>query len=307
MVTESELVLNQAVIENLTDTLTRREELLPVPDFRIASYNVHNLFGPDHVPTPGRNDEPASEQQLEALAETIISLNADAIAFQEVESEKVLSQLFRERINEKLKRRGRRRFDSFVCIPSHDPRGINVALATRFDVRATLSFQDREFGDLEQRAKKFSRDLLGVEMYATPSYRFLFFVAHLKSKMGGDPSADKRALEAKEIRSILEGPVFGGNAYIKQPMVLTGDMNDDPDTEVIDLLRGSGKMSLKDILEDLDDNHTYPTHKKYRRTRLDYIFASRAIEITEYNVHRDETAQLASDHYPIWATVKVPQ
>jgi endonuclease/exonuclease/phosphatase family metal-dependent hydrolase len=169
-----------------------------------------------------------------------------------------------------------------------------------------LSFQDREFGDLEAKAKKFSRDLLGVELYATSAYRFLFFVAHLKSKLGGDKAAEKRALEAKEIRSILEGPVFGGESFIHQPMILAGDMNDDPDAEVIDILRGKGKMALKDILEDLDDNYTYPTHKKYPKTRLDYIFASKSIQIERCAIHRDEPAAEASDHYPVSATIKTP-
>ena len=216
----------------LTGVLARPEELPRVQEFRVASYNAWNLFGEAHDVYSSRPSDPASDEQLDALAKMILNLHADAIAFQEVQNEKVLASLFRERVNPKIKD-APYRFTTFVCIPARDPRGINVALTTRLAVRGSVTFHDREFGPSDDNAVRFSRDLLGVELFATPEYRFLMFVAHLKSKMGGDEATGKRRLEATEIRTILQDPQMGGNPYIDQDLVLCGDMNDDPDSDVV--------------------------------------------------------------------------
>ena len=306
METEFEGIVSPAHVEELGEVLARPEELPEVSSFRIASYNLHNLFGakPDvHSSRPG---PPVTPEQRNALAKVIIDLEADAIAFQEVQNEHVLADLFRDKINPKLEKP--KRFTAFICHPSHDPRGINVALATRFAVNGSMDFKEREFGDLDEKAKKFSRDLLGVDMNATPSYRFMFFVAHLKSKMGGETSTYKRCLEAEEIRKILDKPTFGGTPFITQDILVAGDMNDDPDTETITILRGEEPNVLKDLLADVDPNHTYPTHTRYKKTRLDYIFASATIQITDVEIHRENPAAAeASDHYPVSATVDVPR
>ena len=172
MSNDLEVIHNQAYVENLGEVLARPEELTEVPSFRIASYNVHNLFGDRPDVHSGQPGPPASPEQLKALAKMIVDLDADAIAFQEVQNERVLSDLIRKKVNPKLEKEAR--FTAFTCLPSHDPRGINVALATRFAVLGAMNFNAREFGPLEERAKKFSRDLLGVDMYATPTYRFIF-------------------------------------------------------------------------------------------------------------------------------------
>ena len=66
-----------------------------------------------------------------------------------------------------------------------------------------------------------------------------------RGAIGGDRATQKRLLEAKEVRTILEEPQFGGNPYIDQDMVLCGDMNDDPDSKVIEVLTRSRGISAK--------------------------------------------------------------
>lgn len=301
----SDSEVTPVVVEPLTSTLARPEELPDVPSFRIAAYNVYNLFGdePDvHSPRP---NPPAPEKQLKAIGAMILETEASAIAFEEVQNRAILAKVIRKYVNPKLD--DGMKFTAFVCLPSHDPRGINVALATRLAVRGTMSFQDREFGDLDDTAKKFSRDLLGVRLNATRSYEFLFFVSHLKSKMGGDEATFKRLLEAGEARTILEEPSFGrGPSFISGDMVLAGDMNDDPGSDVIEKLRGSGPTALRDVLSELPDSNTYPTHTRYKKTRLDYIFASKTIRIGDPRIHKSDTAAGASDHFPVSAEITVP-
>lgn len=289
----------------LTSVLARPEELPEVDELVVAAYNAHNLFGPD--PPGGAKAKPKSADEIDALAEMILGLDASVIAFEEVQDRDTLARLFREHVNPKIKDKAER-FTSFVCIPSHDPRGINVALATRLAVRATVSFTDREFGSLDEKATVFSRDLLGVELFGTPTYRFLFFVAHLKSKLArseaeAEAGGAKRRCEASEIRSILEEPPFGATPFIDQPMLLCGDMNDDPDSEVIEVLTG-GERPLRDLLD--RDALSYPTHNKYKKTRFDYILASPSIVATgEVFEGAKEVAKLASDHFPVRATIEV--
>jgi len=300
-----------ASVEALTTELRRPAELEFIPQFRLATYNLHTLYGEAPDVHSGRPDPPTEDDQLRALGKVIRMLDADVIAFQEVQNEKVLANLFRKYVNPALRNANQPRFDSFVCIPSHDPRGINVALATRLAVRGTVTFHDYEFGPVDERSTQFSRDLLGVEVFVTPEYSFLFFVAHLKSKLGPGEGIDKRRLETTEIRNLLERPVFGGRPYIEQSMILAGDMNDDPDAEAIGILRGTD-APLVDVLADVQPNYTYPTHKKRKKTRLDFVFASSSLEpqIKERRIHNSdaelELLREASDHFPASLTIDVP-
>lgn len=297
----------RVAVQQLTQVLARPEELPEVDELVVAAYNAHNLFGP--APPASSRAEPKSEEELKALAKMIRGLDASVIAFEEVQDRDTLSRLFREYVNPKLDKASR--FTSFVCLPSHDPRGINVAIATRLAVRASVSFTDRDFGPLDDKSTSFSRDLLGVELFGTPSYRFLFFVAHLKSKLARsdeerEAGDEKRRIEAGEIRTILEDPPFGAAPFIDQDMLLCGDMNDDPDSDVLQILTG-GDKPLRDLLD--PDVRSYPTHTRYKKTRLDYILASPSVsafaEVYQGDPDDPATAKLASDHFPVRATLRV--
>jgi endonuclease/exonuclease/phosphatase family metal-dependent hydrolase len=297
---------DQAYVVDLGETLVMPSQLPERASFIVATYNLHNLFGKGETVNPKK--PPASKEQLDALAEMLIEMDADAIGLQEVGDLATLKELL-QKVNRK---RARGAFPyTRVLIPSHDPRGINVAVATRLSVRGAHTSQDREFGD-ESRPEKFSRDLLEVQIAATPTYSFTLFVAHLKSKLAMSETQSKRAeqkrgMEATEIRNILGDDEFG-TPHIKRPMLLVGDMNDYPDAAALAKLRGEGPPVLRDILAEGDHaaNYTYPTHNRYRKTRLDYVFASPSISIERYKIHRDNpAAKIASDHYPVSVTVKV--
>src|SRR5438128_2066726 len=134
---------------------------------RVASYNVYNLFGEGA-------EKPKAEEELEALAEMIRQLDADVISFAEVDGIETLKELFQKRVNPSLDENDK--YDAYICIPANDRRGINVAFATRLSVRGKMSFSDRQF-EREGNAIKFSRDLLGVMIQATPeqAHSFLYF------------------------------------------------------------------------------------------------------------------------------------
>lgn len=60
-------------------------------------------------PTPS-----ASEEQLDALGQMIVALEADVIAFSEGQNEKILGDLFWTRVNRELKDRGEDGFTTFA-------------------------------------------------------------------------------------------------------------------------------------------------------------------------------------------------
>jgi endonuclease/exonuclease/phosphatase family metal-dependent hydrolase len=287
-------------VQQLRDVLRRPAELPRRAEITVASYNVYNLFGESA-------ERPKPEEQLDALGEMILKLDADMISFAEVENVEALKSLFRSRVNKELE--GDDKYDTFICVPANDPRGINVAMATRLSVRGKMSFSDREFGPMEERATRFSRDLLGVKIQATPDAdaSFLYFAGHLKSKIGGESAESKRRMEASEVISILTEPTFGDQPFMGQRLLFAGDMNDDPDSAVIDVLKDGG---LDDLFAAVTPNDTYPTNlpkRRYPSTRLDYLFASAAMKprVSRLQIRRDEPADAASDHYPISAAVRV--
>ena len=85
---------------------------------------------------------------------------------------------------------------------------------------------------------------------------------------------------------ILETPQFGGNPFIAQDMVLCGDMNDNPDSQAVAILKGSGPIELIDVLGQLQTAMSFPTHHRYKKTRLDYILASPTLAISNPKIHR---------------------
>ena len=92
-----------------------------------------------------------------------------------------------------------------------------------------------------------------------------------------------------------------------QRLLFAGDMNDDPDSAVIDVLKDGG---LDDLFAEVTPNDTFPTNlseQRYPSTRLDYLFASATMKprVSRLQIRRDEPADEASDHYPISAAVRL--
>ena len=244
-----------------------------MPEFRIASYNAYNLFGDKPDVHSSRPNPPAPEEQLDALGEMILSLEADAIALQEVQNEKILGELFRTRVNPK--RSATRSTVHLVRVHS----GTGPA---RHQRRARHPPGREQQPDLPRQGLRSARRAREA-LLARPARRRAVrhqvlsvpvFGAHLKSKLGADHGVGKRALETHEIRTILETPQFGGNPFIAQDMVLCGDMNDDPGSEAVAILKGGGPTELVDVLGQLESAMSFPTHHRYKKTRLDYILAS---------------------------------
>lgn len=300
-----EIIRYPTPVKALTQTLRTPSQLKKTNRITIAQYNVYNLFG-----NYAKNPKP--DDQMKALADVIVALNPEVIAFAEVQNEWILKRLFQGFVNPELDEDDK--YDGFVCIPANDRRGINVALVTRLSVRGAMTFHDREIDTGGEKPEKFSRDLLGVEIQMTPDpdHTYLHFASHLKSQIGGAAATEKRGLEASEIVSILTGKTFGKAPFIEQPCILGGDLNDQPSTAAIKTLRDAG---LVDQFASVEPNHTYPSainegrsQSRYPPQRLDYIFASPSMtgRLSDLQIYRETPTDDASDHYPMTAVMRIP-
>lgn len=230
----------------------------------LATYNVRNLF--DGIQNPDKEPETAKPvKELQALSQSIHDTNPDVVALQEVESKSTLSQ-FRDRY---LADMGYR---EVVLIEAHDPRGIDVAVMSRFPVLNVKSHADLTFPVPGQsQPQTFSRDLLQVQLQAPNHYRFTLFVTHLKSQHGGDTATLKRAAEVKQIHQLLNQ---FQTSNPKDNFVLMGDFNAKPNApELNPVLQGLGLTDI--ILQDLGDHSgVYTYHPQQYRSRIDFMMVS---------------------------------
>jgi len=83
---------------------------------------------------------------------------------------------------------------------------------------------------------------------------------------------------------------------VSMPTVLMGDLNE---------LRGD-RGCLLDFAQDYSIARTAPSFPARRPlARLDRIMAGRGVEIIESATHRCDLSRVASDHLPVWATLRL--
>lgn len=268
--------------------------------FRIASYNVLNLF--DDIDNPDKRDEgtpPKDAASQEALADVIESSEADVIALQEVENIEILTE-FRDQNGLKDD------YPHLVLVEGNDGRGIDVALLSKHPVTNVVSHKDEVFPIEGQQDRGFLRDLLQADI-SVPEYGPVrFFLSHFASKRGGKRSDYMREAEAKAARDIIKRETA---EFPSQKYVIMGDFNDTPDSPSVKALTkkdGDG-WGLIDAFRDEPDTVSYPTRertaKKWGYKRIDHILLSpeMAKDQVEEQVHKHPSSEQASDHWMVSA------
>lgn len=173
-------------------------------DYRIAFYNVENLFDPtrdtnilDEDYTPGGSRHwgwKKFEVKCHRIFKVIAALDAETpllcIGLAEVENDRVLQQLC---YGTPL------RYDHyrFVHFDSPDRRGIDVALLYRADRLEILRSQPLPVGRDSGQVRFATRDILSVQARVKASGDTLYlFVVHFPSKFGGALETDARRRQA---------------------------------------------------------------------------------------------------------------
>jgi len=196
--------------------------------FKFATYNIFFL------------DQAISQERKVRLQKIIDHLDADIIAFQEIDSEAALKNILP---------------DDYTIAMIDDPEEIlEVALAVRPPfkiIHKRYVFPDETYENAFPR----NRDLLQVEVKG-PNQNYFFLVHHTKSRRGGRVKTDKR----REAASILIVD------YIREKLdgelvILLGDFNDNPDDRSVNILE-MGDSTAVGGPDELEDRFLYNTTEK---------------------------------------------
>jgi len=156
-------------------------------------------------------------------------VDVDVLAVQEVEHVDILKEFNRDRLNGL--------YPHVILVEGNDQRLIDVGIMSKLPIGAVTSFQTATHPD-EPGRRVFSRDLLKVEILNARGRRlFNLSNTHLKSHFvpfGEDPvlgaidANDRRRRQADTIARIISAQERADGRFI-----LTGDMNDPPDSEFL--------------------------------------------------------------------------
>ena len=177
-------------------------------EFRVATYNVENLFDaiyqgseyPQYVPRKHGWNEEMVEKKIDNISEVICDLNADIIGLQEVENDTIL-----KRLQEKLKIVGCNY--PYRAITSKKNATIQVALLSRYPIVSQY--------EIVVSPHPRVRNILEVDI-AIDQVPLRIFVNHWKSKADGAKES-KRIASAKALLERIEAT--------KGEYIIIGDLN----------------------------------------------------------------------------------
>ncbi|HEX8691861.1 MAG TPA: endonuclease/exonuclease/phosphatase family protein [Longimicrobium sp.] len=253
-----------------------------------------------------------TEEARANTARVIRTVNADICCLVEVESRPVLKHFCIDRLPKKGTFKDYRHL---MLIDGNDPRGIDVALASRFPLLTLRSHVDDRSGN----SSIFSRDCLEIEV-DTPVGAVWILLNHFKSKgYGAQATSDaKRKRQAERVAEILQTNFD----LRKDRVIVVGDLNDTPDSKPLKPLLGV--KHLHDVLaltfSDAADRWTY--HYK-KNEQIDFMLVSEPLraalkdagverrgifgvdKFTNGQVQAFDTVKrpkdAASDHGAVWA------
>lgn len=240
--------------------------------------------------------DPISGKQRKATAMVITENEPDIMALVEIESMEALRKFNSTEFF------GKKRFPYFMLIDGNDPRGIDVALLSKYPITHLRSYiHDTYKTPTGGTVETFSRDCLvaRVEIGKTP---ITFFINHFKSKFMDNP--ERRKKQAKRVTEIID-ETFGKQAT-KSRFAVLGDFNEVPtDQSLRPLLTYQG---LENVVNRLPPGerwtHVYEKNGSVQSvSQLDYILLSTTLAQGVKGVPRIERRGLAryqklNQYYP---------
>ncbi len=287
------------VVDKLPETVVPKERVRAAgkDQLVVATYNILNLF--DDVDSPYHLDETTAakpREELEHVAETIRALDADVIAFQEVESRGYLKR-FRDVFLDDMG------YKHLVHYEGNDLRGIDVCLLSRIPIGTVESHRHVQFPGPDGRVRSLSRDLLSVTMLPPGKSPFEIWVIHLKSNSGGrEFSEPVRLAESRYLREQLDRRL---TADPEAAILLMGDFNDQWGSPTLKTIVGSGPTALKLPLAETAIKSLVTYNREPHRSMIDFILCSPAMAQRlvpgSYRTVPGDVKTSGSDHNPVTA------
>ncbi len=249
----------------------------PRASLTVATYNVQNML--DAFDDPYALDErtPAKpREQIAKIARAVRKLDADVVAFQEIENEGLLRAVVREYL-------GGMGYSHIVVGQTNSIFGQNLGVISRKPIVSVTSHRWMEIAPAAGQGDwpvRFARDLMRVEIQATPTRRLHLLNVHLKSRRDGrdDPGSTRwRSAEAGAVRSAVE------SLLVQDPgawVLAVGDFNDTPGSAAIRALlapAAGGRPLLVDVHKGLPPANRVTYLLEPHRDTVDYILATPAL------------------------------
>lgn len=273
----------------------------------------------------GRLVQAKSAADTQAIAQRILAMDVDVLAVQEVEHIEVLKQFNRDYLGNL--------YSHIALVEGNDSRLIDIGVLSKLPFGAITSYQSAVHPDAPHE-RVFSRDLLAVEILNPQRNKKLFtlYNTHLKSQyvhvsqdqqQGIDNANRRRRQQAEMIAQIIAKAEHRNGAF-----VLTGDMNDGPDSAALQPMLTVEGNALVNALADAAE--TRPAKKEsagsgpqspvwtYRHnpsgptpphfSLLDQIWLSDSLGRKLVSAHIDRRSKHGgdgSDHDPAWVVIDV--
>jgi endonuclease/exonuclease/phosphatase family metal-dependent hydrolase len=233
------------------------------------TYNVHSCVGTD------------GDRSIARIAQVISDSRADIVALQELDHQRVRSQL------------------------THQAEAIARELSMDFHFNPALRVADEEYGDailsrhplemmhaaeLPGVAPRWCREARGALWVSVRADGVAWQVINTHFGLG-------RAERFDQARALL-GEDWIGAATTHGPVIVCGDFNSQAGGRVQNLLASK----LKDA-QGRRHRSTFPS--RFPLLCLDYIFVGSGIRVTSVEVLRNSLTRVASDHLPLMAELEL--
>ena len=261
----------------------------------VATYNALNMFDDEDDPYHGDEGTPAKpREELELLAQSIAELNADVMAFQEVENRFYLKRF----VDVFLPEMG---YDNTVHFEGNDGRGIDVCLVSRVPVGPVRSYRHLSFTGPDGACANSIAIFWPSPSSRQGPIRWKCGLCILKSNSGGREFAEPvRMAEANQLRKLLDEEM---GADPEARILVLGDFNDTWESETVQTIVGAGSMAMWSATSELEGDlpDTYNTGQY--QSMIDFILCSPAMAKTyvdgSFQVVPGSPETTGSDHNPV--------
>ena len=164
-----------------------------------------------------------NEREKKITGLTLLALDADIVALQEVENLDTLKKFRTEYLG------GRQSYPYAMVVDGNDPRRIDLALLSRYPITSVQTHAHLWSSELHWYL--FPRDCLVAEVELPGAMTLTLFINHLKSMLDKDDPDNgrrntrrKREIQAQAVRQIVTAR-FGQEPWA-HPFIILGDFND---------------------------------------------------------------------------------
>ena len=242
-----------------------------------ASKVGRNIIEKGKLKAKGREDwdgfidlkrERFAQETVEFTAKVLKTVKADIQCLVEVESAGTLKMFNTDRLDST--------FSDRIVIDGNDPRGIDIALASKKKY-PIVTARTNIFARGNEGKTIFSRDCLEVELKVPGDKNLFVLVNHFKAKDATPDISDaKRKSQATEVSRILRERYNMKNDYV----IVAGDLNDEPASAPLKpLMATPGLHNVLDVVNHpKDDRWTYYYGKEKAFNTIDYLCVSEALK-----------------------------